>query len=99
MISKRTVHFQLAVILKRLYEQDTITSALSWTLHELATHPDVVQKLRREILDVVGPVEAPTFENLKNMKYLRCLINEVMRLYPPSKPYIHFPILAPAEIE
>jgi cytochrome P450 len=51
--------------------RDTTGSALSWVFYELARHPKVVEKLRREIRDVVGLSEQPTYENLKNMKYLQ----------------------------
>ena len=71
-------------------------------LYELATHPDDIQKLRREILATVGPVEAPTYEDLKNMRFLQCVINEGMRLYPGGKsPTVLsiFTVHAGAEIE
>lgn len=51
--------------------RDTTASTLSWTFYELARHPEVYQKLRAEILNTVGPTSAPTYEHLKNMKYLR----------------------------
>ena len=57
--------------LRRLCKQDSTAAALSWMLYELATHPEDIQKLRRGILDTVGPVEAPTYEDLKNMKFLQ----------------------------
>lgn len=80
--TKEQYHFSTQ--LRRLCEQDTTACALSWTLYELSRHPEDVKKLRREILDIVGPVEAPTYGNLKQMKYLQNLINEILRLYPPG---------------
>lgn len=41
----------------------------------LADHPPVLRRLREEVLNVLGPKEAPTFEHVKEMKYLRAVIN------------------------
>ncbi|KAK3394178.1 cytochrome P450 [Podospora didyma] len=77
---RKVLHDQLIAVL--LAGRDTTASTLSWTLYELARHPEAVAKLRAEILAVVGPDSAPTYENLKSMKYLQNVMNETLRLYP-----------------
>lgn len=62
--------------------RDTTAGTLSFTILELSRHPHVVAKLRREILELLGPHRAPTYEDLKSMPYLQHTINEVLRLYP-----------------
>lgn len=62
--------------------RDTTAATLSWAFHELAHHPEVYYKLRSEILSVLGIDRAPTYEDLKNMKYLSHTLNETLRLYP-----------------
>jgi len=62
--------------------QDTTAGTLGWTLFELAKRPDCVQRLRDEILDTVGPHAAPTYADLKGMKYLQHVMDETLRLYP-----------------
>lgn len=62
--------------------RDTTASTLSWTLYELGRHPDCVTRLRREVIETIGPTELPTYEHLKNMPYLKSVLNEVLRLYP-----------------
>ncbi|KAK2057795.1 cytochrome P450 [Colletotrichum caudatum] len=62
--------------------RDTTASSLSWTLYELGRHPEVVTKLRAEIIEHVGLDRAPTYTDLKNMKYLQNVMNETLRLYP-----------------
>jgi hypothetical protein len=37
----------------------------------LAEHPNVMEKLRSEILHVVGPTRRPTFNDFRELKYLR----------------------------
>ena len=41
----------------------------------LAMHPDILARLREEILSVVGPHRNPTYDDLKALKYLRAVIN------------------------
>ena len=62
--------------------RDTTAGALSFTFKELSVHPEIVQKLRREILEKVGPSKPPTYEDLKSMRYLQHVMNETLRLYP-----------------
>jgi cytochrome P450 len=54
-------------------------------MYELSKHPEIVTKLRAEILERLGPVTAPTYEDLKDMKYTQHLLQETLRLYPASK--------------
>lgn len=41
----------------------------------LSQHPNVLHRLREEILSVVGNSRSPTLEELHEMKYLRAVIN------------------------
>ena len=71
---------QLVAVL--LAGRDTTAVTLSWLFYELSKSPHVVEKLRQEIISFVGPEQQPTYENLKNMRYLQHTLNEVLRLYP-----------------
>ncbi|KAF4122603.1 Cytochrome P450 [Geosmithia morbida] len=62
--------------------RDTTASTLSWAVYELARHPAAVARLRREVLDTVGAHDTPTYAHLKNMPYLKAVLNETLRLYP-----------------
>uniref|UniRef100_A0A2M4ARG5 Putative cytochrome n=1 Tax=Anopheles triannulatus TaxID=58253 RepID=A0A2M4ARG5_9DIPT len=64
---------------------DTTTIAISFTLLLLARHPEVQERLHREIIEIVGnDLQAPvTYRNLQDMKYLEMIIKESLRLYPP----------------
>lgn len=58
------------------------STSLSFLVYELATHPDVQQKLQEEI-DATFPNKAsPTYDALVQMEYLDMVLNETLRLYP-----------------
>ncbi|KAJ6468900.1 cytochrome P450 monooxygenase pc-2 [Mycena sanguinolenta] len=63
--------------------RDTTAATLTFAVYMLAEHPDMADRLRKEILDVVGSSRMPTYDDVRVMKYLRAFINETLRLYPP----------------
>ncbi|KIJ47973.1 hypothetical protein M422DRAFT_226077 [Sphaerobolus stellatus SS14] len=63
--------------------RDTTASLITFTTYCLAMHPEVVQRLRQEILDNLGFDKAPTYDDIREMKYLKAVLNETLRLYPP----------------
>jgi cytochrome P450 len=63
---------------------DTSTSTLTFMMHELARHPDVVERLQEEQDAVLGG-EPPDIDRLeREMPYLDTVLDEVLRLYPPA---------------
>ncbi|TFY78271.1 hypothetical protein EWM64_g5740 [Hericium alpestre] len=62
--------------------RDTTSSTLTFCLYMLSQHPNVMKRLREEILSVVGDNRGPSIEELREMKYLRAVINETLRLFP-----------------
>lgn len=60
--------------------RDTTASLLSNTFHVLARRPDIWNKLKAEVDLLNG--EKPDYETLRNMKYLKYLMNECLRFYP-----------------
>ncbi|KAK5635188.1 hypothetical protein RRF57_010900 [Xylaria bambusicola] len=76
----KVIRDQLIAIL--LAGRDTTAGTLSWVFYELAAYPDKVDRLRAEILEFVGENGTPTYETLKNMKYLRYVLQETLRIHP-----------------
>jgi cytochrome P450 len=78
---RKVMRDQLTALL--LAGRDTTASTLSWLFLELAKNPRVVEKLRAEIVEFLGDRgRAPTYQEVKDMKYLTYTINETLRLYP-----------------
>jgi cytochrome P450 len=77
---RKVLRDQIVAVL--LAGRDTTASTLSWVIYELSRHPHAVKKLREEILSTIGKDAMPTYEHLKNMPYLKAILNETLRLYP-----------------
>ncbi|KAL9107699.1 MAG: hypothetical protein Q9227_007414 [Pyrenula ochraceoflavens] len=60
--------------------RDTTASLLSNTWHVLARRPDIWAKLRSDVDKLNGA--KPTYEQIKDMKYLKYVLNESLRLMP-----------------
>ena len=56
--------------------RDTTASLLSNTFHVLARRPDIWKKLKAEVDGLQGL--KPNYETLRNMKYLKYLLNECL---------------------
>lgn len=65
-----------------LAARDTTAALLTFTIYILCLHPEVVVKLRKEVVERV-PSAPPSFEDIRQMKYLRAVLNETLRLFPP----------------
>ncbi|XP_050228808.1 carotene epsilon-monooxygenase, chloroplastic isoform X1 [Mercurialis annua] len=60
---------------------ETTGSVLTWTLYLLSKDPSSLLKAQEEV-DQVLQGRHPSYEDIKNLKYLMRCINESLRLYP-----------------
>jgi cytochrome P450 len=64
---------------------DTTATAMTHCLYYVLRHPRVLEKLRSEIDAVLGDqTTAASYDQVKDLKYLRACIDESMRLRPPT---------------
>jgi cytochrome P450 len=61
---------------------ESTANALTWTWHELLKNPEVYQKIKQEVHQVVKG-ETPLYEELEQLTYTRAVFEETIRLYPP----------------
>lgn len=63
---------------------DTTATAVQWAMGELLNRPEAFQKLRKEIISVVGATRAVQESELPNLPYLSAVIAETLRLHPSA---------------
>jgi cytochrome P450 len=80
-MNDKALHDELMTILFAAREDPE--NALSWSLYLLAQHPQETQQLRQELWQVLNG-RPPGFEDLQNLPYLDMVVQESLRLYPPT---------------
>jgi cytochrome P450 len=60
----------------------TTTPTILFNLYCLATNPEAQDKVRQEILDVVGDERDITEEHINKMAYMKAFIKETFRVWP-----------------
>ncbi|CAO2199681.1 unnamed protein product [Urochloa humidicola] len=70
---------------------DTTYTTLVWAMAELINHPHEMRKLQAEVRAAVGDGDHVTEDHLPELRYLKCVIKETLRLRTP------LPLLVPHE--
>lgn len=60
---------------------ETTAAVLTWALFELVKNPEIMKRAQEEIDSVLGD-RTPTLEDIKNLKFLRLVVAETLRMYP-----------------
>jgi len=76
----RQVRDEVMTLLMAGHESTAVT--LSWAFFLLGRHPDIQRKVRDEV-DAVTGGRAPAAEDVPKLPYLRMVLDETLRLYPP----------------
>ncbi|CAI0464916.1 unnamed protein product [Linum tenue] len=61
---------------------DTSTATVEWAMSLLLNHPEILDKARAEIDNVIGNSRLVHEDDYTNLPYLQGIINEALRLYP-----------------
>ncbi|KAH7930343.1 cytochrome P450 [Leucogyrophana mollusca] len=69
--------------------RDTTAGTLTFVVHMLSQHPEVLRRLREEILSKVGSSRRPTYDDLRDMKYMRAVINGTTSTEPVVWPSVN----------
>lgn len=63
---------------------ETSANAMTWTLYLLSQNPDVEEKMMKEIDEKLNAGTQLTFENVMQFQYVRMVIDESLRIFPPA---------------
>ncbi|XP_061493493.1 cytochrome P450 2J5-like [Rhineura floridana] len=58
---------------------DTLTATLSWALHFMVAHPDIQEKVKKELGSALSSSKSICYEDRKKLPYTRAVINEIQR--------------------
>jgi cytochrome P450 len=62
---------------------ETTATALTWTWYLLSQNPDVDERMRNEVKEVLAG-RLPAYADLPNLRYTEMVLAESLRLYPPA---------------
>ncbi|KAL3505087.1 hypothetical protein ACH5RR_034928 [Cinchona calisaya] len=70
---------------------DTSMGTMEWALSLMLNNPSTLKKAQAEIDTIIGKERLLDESDVANLPYLRCIISETLRMYPPG------PLLVPHE--
>lgn len=65
--------------------RDTTAQALSWTLYEVLQRPEIVQKIRSEVVDIIGAssdASSLSYDQVRSLRYTKAVFLDALRLHP-----------------
>uniref|UniRef100_A0A7N0VBQ1 Cytochrome P450 n=1 Tax=Kalanchoe fedtschenkoi TaxID=63787 RepID=A0A7N0VBQ1_KALFE len=73
-----------AIVLDMFLAGVTSTAtSMEWTMAELAKNPSIMKKVQEEVRSVVGGKSEIQESDISQMKYLKCVIKEELRIHGP----------------
>lgn len=62
---------------------DTSGSTTEWAMAELLRNPEVMQKARKELIQVIGINNEVKESDIPRLAYIQAIVKETLRLHPP----------------
>jgi cytochrome P450 / NADPH-cytochrome P450 reductase len=80
-LDDQNIRYQIITFL--IAGHETTSGLLSFALYFMLKHPEVLKKAYEEVDSILsGPV--PTFKQVLDLKYIKMILNESLRLYPTA---------------
>ncbi|KAM4521737.1 cholesterol 24-hydroxylase-like isoform 1-T1 [Odontesthes bonariensis] len=64
--------------------QETTANQLGFCIMELGRHPEILEKVKKEVDDVIGMKQDISYDDLGQMIYLSQVLKETLRIYPTA---------------
>ncbi|XP_060908492.1 cholesterol 24-hydroxylase-like [Labrus mixtus] len=64
--------------------QETTANQLAFCIMELGRQPDILEKVKKEVDDVIGMKQEVSYDDLGKLVYLSQVLKETLRLYPTA---------------
>ncbi|XP_075904536.1 cholesterol 24-hydroxylase-like [Nelusetta ayraudi] len=64
--------------------QETTANQLAFCIMELGRHPDILEKAKKEVDEVIGMKQEISYEDLSQLVYLSQVLKETLRIYPTA---------------
>jgi cytochrome P450 len=80
-MSEQQIRDEAVTILMAGHE--TVTNGLSWTFYLLSQHPEIQERVYREVKEALAG-RLPTMADLPSLKYTEMVMAEAFRVYPPA---------------
>merc|ERR1719381_264980 len=62
---------------------DTTGSLLAFASYQIAKNPEIQERLRQEVEDVIGMSDQLKYEDVQKMNYMDQVLSETLRMYTP----------------
>jgi cytochrome P450 / NADPH-cytochrome P450 reductase len=86
-LDDENIRFQIITFL--IAGHETTSGLLSFALYLMMNHPEVLNKARAEVDQVlIDPV--PSYQQVLELKYIRMILHEALRLYPTAPQFTLF---------
>ncbi len=80
-LDDENIRFQIITFL--IAGHETTSGLLSFAIQYLLKHPEKLEKAYTEVDEVLGDA-TPSFKQVKQLKYVRMILNEALRLWPTA---------------
>ncbi|XP_039874192.1 cholesterol 24-hydroxylase-like isoform X2 [Simochromis diagramma] len=64
--------------------QETTANQLAFCIMELGRHPDILERVKKEVDDVIGMKREISYDDLGKLVYLSQVLKETLRMYPTA---------------
>uniref|UniRef100_A0A3P9BK81 Cytochrome P450, family 46, subfamily A, polypeptide 1, tandem duplicate 4 n=1 Tax=Maylandia zebra TaxID=106582 RepID=A0A3P9BK81_9CICH len=83
-IIKTTRLEQYFILFVTRQSQETTANQLGFCIMALGRHPEILEKAKKEVDDVIGMKRDISYDDLGELVYLSQVLKETLRIYPPA---------------